>query len=433
MYMSKQRKWLLAGVIAAAILLCGLLLSYFVFQIPLFDASGWRTTAEGRRQYLNYFGFPSKGWVTLEEKRYYFDDSGDMYTGWLTTEEGTYYLGTDGVMLTDLQWLEEDGRNSLYYFEQDGRARRGWLRLDGADSYYFGENFCACTEWTEIEDRHYYFTPETGAMHTGWLVLGENRYYLDPWRLEGWVDLDDGRYYFAEDGKALQGWLTLQDGTYYLTETGKMYTGWLTLSTDRYYLQSNGVMATGFITVDGTQRYFQDTGVYVPLVNPWNPITEDFELQLVEVEKYKVDATCAQALQEMLAACRKAGNKVQINSAYRDEKKQQSIWEDYRKNYMAQGYSYAEAEKLTAGYVAVPGTSEHHTGLGIDLGSGSKTYKWLAEHCGEYGFILRYPEDKTNETGFNYEPWHFRYLGKPLAQEVYESGLTLEAYLKSLQ
>ena len=100
---------------------------------------------------------------------------------------------------------------------------------------------------------------------------------------------------------------------------------------------------------------------------------------------------------------------------------------------MAQGYSYAQAEKLTAGYVAVPGTSEHHTGLGVDLGSGKKIYAWLAEHCWEYGFILRYPEDTTGNTGFNYEPWHFRYLGKPLAEKVHKSGLTLEAYLQSLK
>jgi len=430
--MSKQRKWLMAGVIVAAAAMIGLLLSYFVFQIPLFDASGWRTTAEGERQYLNYFGFPSKGWVTLEENRYYFDRSGNMHTGWLTTDEGTYYMDSEGVMLTDLQKLEADGQTGLYYFGPEGKAHKGWLNLPEAGDYYFGEDFRASTGWTEIDKLHYFFE-ETGRMHTGWLEQGENRYYLNPWRLEGWQDLEDGRYYFAQDGKALQGWLSLPEGTYYLESTGRMYTGWLTLPTDRYYLQPDGLMATGFVTVDGTVRYFQNTGAYVPLVNPWNPVTEDYELQLVEVENYKVDATCAQALQDMLAACRKAGNKVQINSAYRDEAKQQSIWEDYRKNYMAQGYSYEQAEKMTAGYVAVPGTSEHHTGLGIDLGSGSKTYKWLAEHCWEYGFILRYPEDKTDETGFNYEPWHFRYLGKPLAEAVYDSGLTLEAYLKSLQ
>ena len=430
--MNTRKKWLLAGVIAAAIMLLGLLLSYFVFQIPLFDASGWRTTAEGKQQYLNYFGFPSKGWVSLEDNRYYFDDSGYMHTGWLTTEDGTYYLGQDGIMLTDLHRLEADGQTGVYYFEQDGKARRGWLHYYGAGSYYFGEDFRGCIGWNQIEGQHYFFDDDA-TMHTGWLEQGDNRYYLDPWRLEGWVDLDDGRYYFAEDGKALQGWLTLQEGTYYLESSGKMYTGWLTLPTDRYYLQPDGLMATGVVTIDGAQRYFQETGAYIPLVNPWNPLTDDFVLQLVEVEKYKVDATCAQALQDMLTACRNAGNKVQINSAYRDEAKQKSIWEEYRKNYMAQGYSYDQAEKLTAGYVAVPGTSEHHTGLGIDLGSGSKTYQWLAEHCWEYGFILRYPEDKTNETGFNYEPWHFRYLGKPLAEAVYDSGLTLEAYLATMQ
>ena len=60
-------------------------------------------------------------------------------------------------------------------------------------------------------------------------------------------------------------------------------------------------------------------------------------------------------------------------------------------------------------------------------------FAWLAKHCWEYGFILRYPENKKSVTGFNYEPWHFRYLGKPLAEAVYNSGLTLEEYLQSIE
>ena len=95
---------------------------------------------------------------------------------------------------------------------------------------------------------------------------------------------------------------------------------------------------------------------------------------------------------------------------------------------MAQGYTYEQAEKLTSGYVAVPGTSEHHTGLGIDIGSGKKTYAWLATHCWEFGFILRYPPDKTQATGFNYEPWHFRYVGKTMAKYIMGKGLTLEEF-----
>lgn len=367
--MMKRRKFLLGGI-AFLVLLLAFLLSYFVFQIPLFDASGWHTTKDGVIQYRDYYARPQTGWLLIEQQRYYFDESGAMQTGWLSYEGEQYYLAADGAMHT------------------------GWLELDG-QRYYLDLN---------------------GPAHTGWLKTQE------------------GNYYFADDHTMQTGWLTVEDTRYLLQDSGVAYTGWLTTPEARYYMdEETGAVATGFVTVAGQERYFLETGEYIPLVNLWNPLTEDFQLQLVEVAGGQVDATCAQALQTMLEACRKAGNTVKINSSYRDLKQQEAMWEKYRKNYLAQGYSYAEAEKLTAGYVAVPGTSEHHTGLGIDIGSGSNTYAWLAEHCWEYGFILRYPKNKTKVTGFNYEPWHFRYLGNDLAKAVHESGLTLEEYLQSLK
>ena len=366
-----KRKFLAAGVIALLLLLA-FLLSYFVFQVPIFDASGWYTCEDGKVEYLDYFGLPRTGWITIEERQYYFDQNGAMQTGWVTLENGRYYLGTDGVMVTG--WVtQEDGK---YYLREDGTA------------------------------------------------------------LAGWLETSDGRYYFAPDYRMQTGWQEIEGKRFWLQNNGVAYTGWKTTPEARYYMLEDGAVATGFVTVDGTLRYFLETGEYIPLINPANPMTEDYVPQLVEVEGYpgyQVDATCVDALTEMLAACKKAGNTVQINSAYRDLEQQQAMWEKYRKNYMAQGYSYDQAEKLTAGYVAVPGTSEHHTGLGIDIGKGEKTYAWLAEHCWEYGFILRYPDGKKSVTGFNYEPWHFRYLGKPLAESVHKSGLTLEEYLQSIQ
>ena len=366
-----KRRFLSAGIILLLVVLA-YLLSYYVFQIPLFDGSGWHTAENGAVQYLDYFKKPRTGWIDIESRRYYFDSQGTMQTGWQDLGGSRYYLGADGVMQT------------------------GWLT---------------------IEDDRYYLDAD-GTAHTGWLESGEDRYY------------------FASDYRMQTGWLTLKEGKFYLAESGIAHTGWMTTPEARYYMLEDGAVATGFVTVGESLRYFLETGEYIPLVNPENPLTEDFQPQLVEVEGYpgyQVDATCVEALEEMLAACKKAGNNVKINSAYRDLEQQQAMWEKYRKNYMAQGYSYAQAEKLTAGYVAIPGTSEHHTGLGIDIGKGEKTYAWLAEHCWEYGFILRYPEGKKKITGFNYEPWHFRYLGKPLAEAVHKSGLTLEEYLQSIQ
>ena len=98
---------------------------------------------------------------------------------------------------------------------------------------------------------------------------------------------------------------------------------------------------------------------------------------------------------------------------------------------------------LSAMEVAIPGTSEHHTGLAVDIVDASynhlnheqakrPTQKWLMEHCHEYGFILRYPKGKTDSTGIIYEPWHYRYVGTELAQELHDAGLTLEEYLQNL-
>ena len=123
--------------------------------------------------------------------------------------------------------------------------------------------------------------------------------------------------------------------------------------------------------------------------------------------------------------------------------------------YTVSGYrSYATQESVYAGHVerkgqeaadlvsARPGHSEHQTGLAFDVnGSDSSTvlatrfgetaeFRWLNEHMADYGFILRYPEGKTDWTGYNYEPWHIRYVGVELAQKIHESGLTVEELIK---
>ena len=106
----------------------------------------------------------------------------------------------------------------------------------------------------------------------------------------------------------------------------------------------------------------------------------------------------------------------------------------------AEGLSYEEAYRQAGTVVAYPGTSEHNLGLAADIVA--KDYqllddkqadtpeaKWLKENCWRYGFILRYPTDKTGETGIIFEPWHYRYVGKEAAREIMEQGICLEEYL----
>ena len=134
----------------------------------------------------------------------------------------------------------------------------------------------------------------------------------------------------------------------------------------------------------------------------------------------------------MLEDAQKEGHDFYICSAYRSIEKQKELYEtSLKKN----GKKYTE--KMTA----YPGTSEHHTGYAVDVTSKSMGWglkqnftdyadgQWITDHCSEYGFIIRYPEGKTDITGYSYEPWHLRYVGKTAAKEITEKGITLEEYL----
>lgn len=177
------------------------------------------------------------------------------------------------------------------------------------------------------------------------------------------------------------------------------------------------------------------------LVNMDNPMQDGYVPELAEVENgYTVDARIAEDLNAMLGAARAEGYQPQICSAYRSVEKQAQVFNDTVSNWMNQGCSYWEAYQRTTQEVALPGTSEHGIGLAVDIVSSQYAQldekqaetgeaQWLQAHCYEYGFILRYPPEKQSQTGIIYEPWHYRYVGRDMAQKIKESGLTLEEYL----
>lgn len=133
-----------------------------------------------------------------------------------------------------------------------------------------------------------------------------------------------------------------------------------------------------------------------------------------------------QAFNDMKAAASQNGISLWIVSGFRSYQTQTSI---YNRNVGLYG------EETANTFSAKPGQSEHQTGLAFDINSTkwsfaeTKEAKWLAEHCHEYGFIIRYPQGKQDITGYVYEPWHIRYVGKSLAPKIKESGLCLEEYL----
>ena len=181
------------------------------------------------------------------------------------------------------------------------------------------------------------------------------------------------------------------------------------------------------------------------LVNPWNKLPEDFEIELKKLPNgLKVDERIYDDLTAMLSDCRKAGLRPVVCSTYRTAETQTRLYNNKIARLRAAGYSRQAAIRQAGRWVAVPGTSEHQTGLAVDLVAASyqvldkkqeqtKEQKWLMEHCWEYGFILRFPSDKSAVTGIGYEPWHYRYVGKETAKAMQESGLCLEEYLTTLE
>lgn len=179
------------------------------------------------------------------------------------------------------------------------------------------------------------------------------------------------------------------------------------------------------------------------LVNPWNPLPDGFSVELEDVENgHSVDARIARYLKKMLADARAQGLSPMICSSYRTMEKQQNLYSNKVKEYLSQGYSQKDAESEAGKWVAVPGTSEHQTGLAVDIVSSSyqlldqkqeetPEQKWLMENSYKYGFILRYPNEKREITGIYYEPWHYRYVGHKTAKEIYEKGICYEEYLES--
>lgn len=177
------------------------------------------------------------------------------------------------------------------------------------------------------------------------------------------------------------------------------------------------------------------------LVNSWNPLPEDFSVELVPLKNgLKVDKRIYEDLNAMLTDCRKTGLQPIVCSAYRPISTQTRLYNNKVARLRSAGYGLEAAKTEAARWVAVPGTSEHHTGMALDIVSISyqllneqqehtPEQQWLMEHSWEYGFILRYPQDKCDITGIGYEPWHYRYVGREIAADIHERGVCLEEYL----
>lgn len=201
-----------------------------------------------------------------------------------------------------------------------------------------------------------------------------------------------------------------------------------------------------YITVTPTP----DPNALPILVNRTHPVEESYQpgdlvllknvipssLCAVKGDDIEGDRTAAQALVTMLEAAQADGvSNWQISAGYRSYKYQKKLFDRQVQQYMDQDFSRDKAVSATRQTVADPGTSEHHTGLAFDVTvpgvsfKGTPQQKWLHKHCWDYGFIIRYQEDKEKITGYLAECWHIRYVGLPHSQTMLDKNQCLEEYL----
>lgn len=186
----------------------------------------------------------------------------------------------------------------------------------------------------------------------------------------------------------------------------------------------------------GAKTATLDNGWNLILINRKNYIPEDYKFELTELSNgQKVDSRIYPALQQMFDDARAAGLHLFVGAGYRTAEYQQQLLDEKTEAYENEGHSPSEARKLAEAWVALPGTSEHQIGIAVDINadkdynSSDEVYNWLAENAFRYGFIKRYPSDKTSITGVINEPWHYRYVGKEAAGEIHAQGICLEEYL----
>ena len=440
---SRNRVLLLVFLIAVIAIFAALgLLWYYTAHM---DRSGW-VQQNGYYYYLDQKGEPVSGWLEDGENRYYFGYNNAMVTGWQEIEGQHYYFSSSGVMTVG--WLELEGR--MRYFHDTGIPAQGWELVDGEKRYFLPDGLLA-TGWQDIDGMHRYLS-DGGTLVTGWLeepeglcyldingipvtgmeVVEGGTYYFDPdtYRMvQGFVDLDSGRYFFGEDGLMVTGWQQIGEDTFYFGETGAMHTGWLQEDEYSYYFLEDGTMATSPTVIDGETCFFTPAGIYVLLVNYRYGMPENRQPDLVRYGEWaRVARVAEQSLRQMILDCRATGIECWLNCGYRTKDEQKRILEERTQEYQEDGLSYEEAYRKTLETVALPGYSEHETGLAMDIVC-SVTPTWLHEHCWEYGFILRYPEGKEDITGISYEHWHYRYVGTKVSMAMKDTGLCLEEYL----
>ena len=376
---------------------------------------------------------------TIHSGIFFHDEAGKPLTGWQEIDGSRYYLGPDGQAVVGIHTIDRQ----TYCFGSNGAMRTGWAKQDGK-YFYLRSNGTMVTGWFSLEGQRFYLSEEGAA--TGIREIDGKPYvFAADGRLgKGWTRLENGLAYADANGHPLTGWQTLEGQTRHFSPEGVLSVGWTVIGSFRYYFFEDGSPAQGETFVDGELCHFASNGQELILVNPWHTLPEGYSVELTDIDKeFQVASIAYEDFLLMMDACEDAGMKPAVCSAYRTQKYQEELYQRRIERYIEDGRSEEEARTLAGQSVAVPGTSEHQLGLALDIVDSRNwnldrsqakmpTQKWLMDHSWRYGWILRYPDGKSSLTGIIYEPWHYRYVGREIAKEIYESGLCLEEYLDML-
>ena len=203
------------------------------------------------------------------------------------------------------------------------------------------------------------------------------------------------------------------------------------------------VLSLAFLTVRAIRwSREQEKAKLLTLVDREHPVPDDYNVEFTLLgDGQMVDSRCVDDLEELLSACARAGGRPQLSASFRTWGAQELLYDEKLAALMEEGLSREAAESRLKTQLELPGCSEHQLGLAVDIleqdselpperQEDTETLRWLRENAWRYGFILRYPADKTAVTGIEYRPWHFRYVGREVAEQISHLGITLEEYLE---
>lgn len=186
----------------------------------------------------------------------------------------------------------------------------------------------------------------------------------------------------------------------------------------------------------------QEKTKLLTLVDREHPVEDDYNVEFTLLgEGQMLDSRCIDDLEAMLSACRQAGGKPVITATFRTWGAQELAYEEAVSALTEQGFSREQAELRLQHRIELPGYSEHQLGLAVDFAeegserppeeqAATQTLRWLMDNSWRYGFILRFPENKTDSTGMEFMPWHYRYVGREAAEQIRELDLSLEEYIQ---